>query len=133
MAPDAAQALLAEVEAGIALLDRERRLCRAGRLDALTAIAAEKEAFAARLSAGMAGVGASADPSALGALRRGVERLARRARRNERLLRAAEEAVTRLRRARRARAALRRGRVGYGPDGGSVVSRADAAGPTRTA
>ncbi|MEL6197376.1 MAG: hypothetical protein AAFT19_05990, partial [Pseudomonadota bacterium] len=44
--------LLAE---GLHILERERRLCRAGALDQAIDLAAEKEAFAERLSAALTG------------------------------------------------------------------------------
>ncbi|MEM9781963.1 MAG: hypothetical protein AAF899_05770 [Pseudomonadota bacterium] len=132
-AADRLEGMIAEVEAGIGLLDRERRLCRAGRLDALAAIAAEKQALSTRLATGMTGLVAAEDPAGAARLRRAIDQLARRARRNERLLAEVGEAVRRVRRARRLSESLRAGRVGYGPDGRTVVSRADAARRSRKA
>ncbi|MEM6972332.1 MAG: hypothetical protein AAF577_05960 [Pseudomonadota bacterium] len=126
-------AVLALVEEGVALLERERRFCRSGRLSALADIASQKQAFAARLAEALGGLRPVSGDPVMPVLTRRVRALARAARRNERLLAAAREAVLRVRRARSAGEALRRGRVGYGPDGGDVLSRADASGPTRTA
>lgn len=112
--------LLALVEQGHALMERERALLIAGGFDAIEDIAAQKSELLASLD--------EVTRSLRGTprLRRALDALIADSRRNERLLGAALGGMRSARRSIQAIVATRMGDVAYAADGTRITSRADA-------
>ncbi|MEL6768320.1 MAG: hypothetical protein AAFP17_14145 [Pseudomonadota bacterium] len=116
-----------------ALLEEERRLCLAGRLDEAGPLADRKQMLIDRLATAMAEIAADGAGADEPVLREEIRALHRAAQENERLLDAARTGLKRARRELARLAAARRGAVAYGADGEEILSREDAAGRSKTA
>ncbi|MEO0819222.1 MAG: hypothetical protein AAF074_02250 [Pseudomonadota bacterium] len=112
---------------GRELLKRERRFCERAALAELTALAPEKAALVARIEEGAATVPGSKR------LSDALEALIAEARKNERLLIAVRNGVLNAKRHLERLREARRGAVAYREDGGTVISREDAAGASKRA
>jgi len=117
---DGERRLLALIEHGHRLLERERAALFAGRFDAVAGIAEEKAGLLDGLERAISGTRGTR--RARGAL----EELIADSRRNERLIGAALGGLRAARRSIRAILATRQGDVAYAPDGSRITSRADA-------
>ncbi|MEM6943359.1 MAG: hypothetical protein AAF416_02435 [Pseudomonadota bacterium] len=116
-----------------ALLAEERALCLSGALSGAAALAERKTALVEGLAEALAAARGTLDQDLADRLRGRVTTLSEAARANEALLQAARAGLKRAARELARVEKMRRGAVAYAADGGSILSREDAAGRSKRA